>query len=105
DTKTKSNTVALHPQFVFSRLLFSCLSRLSWFPPLSIERHTRRFFPGIRIQVRFLTMPAVVQIRNVFWLAVWSLASRELVRFFRQRTRVIGALGQPVLFWALFGAG
>ncbi len=43
--------------------------------------------------------------RNTFWLAVWSLASRELVRFFRQRTRVIGALGQPVLFWVLFGAG
>jgi len=45
------------------------------------------------------------QIRNVLWLAVWSLASREVVRFARQRTRVIGALGQPVLFWILFGAG
>ena len=38
-------------------------------------------------------------------LAVWSLASRELIRFFRQRTRLVGALGQPVLFWVLFGAG
>ena len=28
--------------------------------------------------------------RTSFWLAIWSLASRELVRFFRQRTRVIG---------------
>jgi ABC-2 type transport system permease protein len=45
------------------------------------------------------------QIRNVLWLAVWSLASREIIRFARQRTRVIGALGQPVLFWILFGAG
>ncbi len=44
------------------------------------------------------------EIRNVF-LAVWSLASREMIRFARQRTRVIGALGQPVLFWILFGAG
>jgi ABC-2 type transport system permease protein len=42
---------------------------------------------------------------NVFWLAVWTLAVRELVRFFRQRTRVIGALGQPLMFWILFGAG
>src|SRR5260221_28273 len=42
---------------------------------------------------------------NTILLSVWSLASRELVRFFRQRTRVIGALGQPVLFWVLFGAG
>jgi ABC-2 type transport system permease protein len=40
-----------------------------------------------------------------FWLPAWSLASRELVRFFRQRTRVVGALGQPFIFWVLFGAG
>lgn len=39
------------------------------------------------------------------WLPVWTLTERELVRFFRQRTRVIGALGQPLLFWVLFGAG
>jgi ABC-2 type transport system permease protein len=43
-------------------------------------------------------------IRNSL-LAVYSLTARELVRFLRQRTRVIGALGQPVLFWVLFGAG
>lgn len=39
------------------------------------------------------------------WLVVWALAQREMVRFFRQRNRVIGALGQPLLFWLLFGAG
>jgi len=33
-----------------------------------------------------------------------SLAERELVRFFRQRNRVIGAIGQPLVFWLLFGA-
>ncbi len=38
-------------------------------------------------------------------LAVWALCRRELVRFFRQRNRIIGAIGQPVLFWLLFGAG
>lgn len=38
-------------------------------------------------------------------LAVYSLAMRELVRFFRQRTRIVGALGQPIIFWVLFGAG
>lgn len=42
---------------------------------------------------------------RTFALPVWTLAVRELVRFFRQRTRVIGALGQPVIFWVLFGAG
>ena len=33
------------------------------------------------------------------------LACREWVRFFSQRNRVIGALGQPILFWLLFGTG
>jgi ABC-2 type transport system permease protein len=45
------------------------------------------------------------EIQPAFWLPVYALASRELVRFFRQRTRVVGALGQPILFWVLFGAG
>ncbi len=36
---------------------------------------------------------------------VFTLAQRELVRFFRQRNRVFGALGQPIIFWLLFSAG
>lgn len=47
--------------------------------------------------------PASLAARYV--LPVWTLALRELVRFFRQRTRIVGALGQPILFWILFGAG
>ena len=43
--------------------------------------------------------------QTAFWLAIYTLTRRELVRFFRQRTRVVGALGQPFLFWILFGAG
>jgi len=39
------------------------------------------------------------------WLPVWTLTVREVVRFLRQRTRLVGALGQPFLFWILFGAG
>jgi ABC-2 type transport system permease protein len=39
------------------------------------------------------------------WSAAWALAYRELVRFFRQRTRIVGAIGQPIIFWLLFGAG
>ncbi|MCG8585715.1 MAG: ABC transporter permease [Pirellulales bacterium] len=39
------------------------------------------------------------------WLAVRSLASRELVRFFRQPNRVVGAVGQPILFWFLLSEG
>ena len=44
-------------------------------------------------------------LRAGLWLPVYSLAARELIRFFRQRTRVVGALGQPIIFWVLFGAG
>src|SRR6476660_6443181 len=36
---------------------------------------------------------------------VFTLCQRELVRFFRQKNRVFGALGQPIIFWLLFGAG
>jgi len=36
---------------------------------------------------------------------VLTLAQRELVRFFRQRNRVFGALVQPIIFWLLFSEG
>lgn len=36
---------------------------------------------------------------------IFTLSQRELVRFFRQRNRVFGALVQPIIFWLLFGAG
>ncbi len=39
------------------------------------------------------------------WLPMYTLAHRELTRFLRQRTRIVGALGQPIIFWVLFGAG
>ncbi len=33
------------------------------------------------------------------------LWKRDLVRFFRQRSRVIGAFVQPLIFWAIMGSG
>jgi ABC-2 type transport system permease protein len=39
------------------------------------------------------------------WLPAISLAKRELVRFLRQRHRVIGALATPIVFWLLIGGG
>jgi daunorubicin resistance ABC transporter membrane protein len=33
------------------------------------------------------------------------LARRDLVRFFRQPSRLVGALGQPVIFWLIIGGG
>ena len=38
-------------------------------------------------------------------LAIRALVWREVVRFLRERNRVAGALLQPIMFWALFGAG
>jgi ABC-2 type transport system permease protein len=38
-------------------------------------------------------------------LPVASLWWREVVRFYRQPSRVIGGLASPVLFWILIGAG
>ena len=38
-------------------------------------------------------------------LAVLTLWRRELVRFFRQPSRIAGAAGSPLLFWILIGSG
>jgi ABC-2 type transport system permease protein len=38
-------------------------------------------------------------------LAAYTLWRREIVRFFRQRSRVSGALAQPIVFWLLLGGG
>lgn len=36
---------------------------------------------------------------------IGTLCWREWVRFVRQKNRVFGAIGQPAIFWVLFGAG
>src|SRR4051794_5062173 len=38
-------------------------------------------------------------------LPALSLCRRELVRFLRQRHRIIGALATPIVFWLLIGGG
>jgi ABC-2 type transport system permease protein len=37
--------------------------------------------------------------------AAFTLWQRELVRFFRQPSRVVGAIGSPAIFWLLLGSG
>jgi len=39
------------------------------------------------------------------WLAIGTLWIREMVRFYRQPSRVVGALGTPFVFWLLIGSG
>ena len=38
-------------------------------------------------------------------LATYTLWRRDVIRFTRQRSRVVGALGTPVVFWILLGSG
>ena len=43
--------------------------------------------------------------RDVTWSAVGAIAWREVVRFVRQRNRVVGAVATPLVFWLLLGLG
>ena len=38
-------------------------------------------------------------------LATCTLWARDIVRFYRQRSRIVGALGSPVVFWLVLGSG
>ena len=39
------------------------------------------------------------------WLPMTSLCRRELIRFLRQPSRIVGLLAAPFLFWLLLGSG
>lgn len=38
-------------------------------------------------------------------LTIYTLWLRDIVRFLRQRSRVVGAFATPIVFWALLGSG
>jgi len=40
-----------------------------------------------------------------FILSTTTLLQREIIRFLRQKNRIIGALGTPLVFWFLIGSG
>jgi ABC-2 type transport system permease protein len=40
-----------------------------------------------------------------FWWPVATLWQRDLVRFWREKARVLGYVGSPLLFWVLIGSG
>jgi ABC-2 type transport system permease protein len=50
-------------------------------------------------------MNAGQPVASSLWLPAASLTWRELRRFVRQRSRIVGALGTPIIFWVLIGAG
>ena len=51
------------------------------------------------------SLTAAPSIGSAGIFTVRALCWREMIRFFRQRNRVVGAIGQPIVFWLLFGAG
>lgn len=42
---------------------------------------------------------------NFLWTPVRALWWRDVIRFLRQRNRIIGALATPLVFWLLVGSG
>lgn len=57
----------------------------------------------LRVDAQASSPPALAQ--PSVWLAVQTLWWREIVRFVRQRSRLIGAFAQPLVFWLLLGGG
>src|SRR5881628_4134964 len=43
--------------------------------------------------------------RNEILLPAFTLWLREVVRFYRQRSRVVGVIASPILFWVAIGSG
>ncbi|OHE75928.1 MAG: hypothetical protein A3F67_10560 [Verrucomicrobia bacterium RIFCSPHIGHO2_12_FULL_41_10] len=42
---------------------------------------------------------------GLLWSPVYALWWRDVIRFLRQRNRIIGALATPLVFWLLVGSG
>jgi ABC-2 type transport system permease protein len=52
------------------------------------------------------TLPrASVQRKDELLLPAFTLWLREVVRFYRQKARVVGVIASPILFWIVIGSG
>jgi ABC-2 type transport system permease protein len=51
------------------------------------------------------TLPSIVPVSNGVVLPAFTLWWREVVRFYRQRARVVGVIASPLLFWVVIGSG
>jgi ABC-2 type transport system permease protein len=55
---------------------------------------------------RAVTLPAQSEAQSdELLLPAFTLWWREVVRFYRQRSRVVGVIASPVLFWLVIGSG
>ena len=50
-------------------------------------------------------LPMGARTRNEILLPAFTLWLREVVRFYRQRSRVVGVIASPILFWVAIGSG
>jgi len=51
------------------------------------------------------TLPRAASPKNELVLPALTLWWREIVRFYRQRARVVGVIASPVVFWLVIGSG
>src|ERR1019366_10314509 len=51
------------------------------------------------------TFPASAPASAGLLLPAFTLWWREVVRFYRQRARVVGVIASPLLFWVVLGSG
>ncbi|HLH34595.1 MAG TPA: ABC transporter permease [Alloacidobacterium sp.] len=50
--------------------------------------------------------PRIHQVKKVgIWTPAYTLWLREIVRFYRQKARVVGVIASPLLFWFVLGSG
>lgn len=52
-----------------------------------------------------MTSQSTASFRNLFFLPATSLWWRDVLRFVRQRNRIVSAFATPLVFWLLLGAG
>jgi ABC-2 type transport system permease protein len=58
------------------------------------------------VVTRSATLPVqAVPISSGVMLPAFTLWWREIVRFYRQRSRVVGVIASPLLFWLVIGSG
>jgi ABC-2 type transport system permease protein len=58
----------------------------------------------VATQTTALSLPAAPASAGLF-LPAFTLWWREIVRFYRQTTRVVGVLASPLVFWLVIGSG
>jgi ABC-2 type transport system permease protein len=51
------------------------------------------------------SIPRIAVRKDELLLPAFTLWWREVVRFYRQRTRVVGVIASPVVFWLVIGSG